>query len=31
MNGAFTAMLLVFHYSVMLRHKRSFIVLKDCV
>ena len=31
MNGAFTTMLPIFHYSVMLRHKKNFIVLKECV
>jgi hypothetical protein len=31
MNGAFTTVLSVFHYSVMLKHKKNFIVLKDCV
>ena len=31
MNGAVTTMLPVFHYSVMLRHEKKFLVLKDCV
>jgi hypothetical protein len=31
MNGAFTTMPPVLHYCVMLRHKKNFIVLKDCL
>jgi len=31
MNGAFITMLPIFRYSVVVRHKKNFIVLKDCV